>query len=403
MNPNVKFLAYLAVLFSLAVPALCQVATPHLQFVAERPMEVEQANGYQYPASDHVMAVLAQSAVPQPKKVDHVMEILKLEREPVKKVDHLMEILKIEHAAAAASSLEQANGYQFPANDHVMAIMAYSAVPKPKKVDHVMEILKLEHEAVRLVKKVDHVVEILKLEHRAAKKVDHLMEILKLEHAAAVRDVDFVKKIRKMSTHKKKVDHVMEILSFEHAAATRLGKRVDHLMEILKLEHAAATADVPKKPKKVDHVVEILKLEHNAARLGKKVDHVVEILKLEHAAAVRAARPKAKGRTVQPKKVDHVMEILKMEYREPEINQLAQAARNMHKLYKAQEKMMFSKMVNTERKARKKVDHIMEILKLEHQAVQNKELEFRARVQALLAARHQSIQGSNGLLSWQEV
>ena len=32
----------------------------------------------------------------------------------------------------------------------------------------------------------------------------------------------------------------------------------------------------------------------------------------------------AKGRTVQPKKVDHVMEILKMEYREPEINQLAQ-------------------------------------------------------------------------------
>jgi hypothetical protein len=203
-------------------------------------MEVEQANGYQYPASDHVMAVLAQSAVPQPKKVDHVMEILKLEREPVKKVDHLMEILKIEHAAAAASSLEQANGYQFPANDHVMAIMAYSAVPKPKKVDHVMEILKLEHEAVRLVKKVDHVVEILKLEHRAAKKVDHLMEILKLEHAAAVRDVDFVKKIRKMSTHKKKVDHVMEILSFEHAAATRLGKRVDHLMEILKLEHAAA-------------------------------------------------------------------------------------------------------------------------------------------------------------------
>merc|ERR1712224_550752 len=140
----------------------------------------------------------------------------------------------------AASSLEQANGYQFPANDHVMAIMAYSAVPKPKKVDHVMEILKLEHEAVRL-----------------AKKVDHLMEILKLEHAAAVRDVDFVKKIRKMSTHKKKVDHVMEILSFEHAAATRLGKRVDHLMEILKLE-----------------------------------------------------------------------------YREPEINQLAQAARNMHKLYK---------------------------------------------------------------------
>ena len=66
----------------------------------------------------------------QPKKVDHVMEILKLEREPVKKVDHLMEILKIEHAAAAASSLEQANGYQFPANDHVMAIMAYSAVPK---------------------------------------------------------------------------------------------------------------------------------------------------------------------------------------------------------------------------------------------------------------------------------
>merc|ERR1712072_139665 len=190
-------------------------------------------------------------------------------------------------------------------------------------------------------------------------------------------------KIRKMSTHKKKVDHVMEILSFEHAAATRLGKRVDHLMEILKLEHAAATADAPKKPK--------------------KVDHVVEILKLEHAAAVRAARPKAKGRTVQPKKVDHVMEILKMEYREPEINQLAQAARNMHKLYKAQEKMMFSKMVNTERKARKKVDHIMEILKLEHQAVQNKELEFRARVQALLAARHQSIQGSNGLLSWQEV
>merc|ERR1711906_26147 len=289
-----------------------------------------------------------------------------------------MEILKIEHAAAAASSLEQANGYQFPANDHVMAIMAYSAVPKPKKVDHVMEILKLEHEAVRLVKKVDHVVEILKLEHRAAKKVDHLMEILKLEHAAAVRDVDFVKKIRKMSTHKKKVDH---------------------LMEILKLEHAAATADAPKKPKKVDHVVEILKLEHNAARLGKKVDHVVEILKLEHAAAVRAARPKAKGRTVQPKKVDHVMEILKMEYREPEINQLAQAARNIHKLYKAQEKMMFSKMVNTERKARKKVDHIMEILKLEHQAVQNKELEFRARVQALLAARHQSIQGSNGLLS----
>merc|ERR1712167_250717 len=133
-----------------------------------------------------------------------------------------------------------------------------------------------------------------------------------------------------------------------------------------------------KKPKKVDHVVEILKLEHNVARLGKKVDHVVEILKLEHAAAVRAARPKAKGRTVQPKKVDHVMEILKMEYREPEINQLAQAAR-------------------------KKVDHIMEILKLEHQAVQNKELEFRARVQALLAARHQSIQGSNGLLSWQEV
>merc|ERR1712167_131584 len=106
-----------------------------------------------------------------------------------------------------------------------------------------------------------------------------------------------------------------------------------------------------KKPKKVDHVVEILKLEHNAARLGKKVDHVVEVLKLEHAAAVRAARPKAKGRTVQPKKVDHVMEILK----------------------------------------------------LEHQAVQNKELEFRARVQALLAARHQSIQGSNGLLSWQEV
>merc|ERR1711896_92749 len=109
------------------------------------------------------------------------------------------------------------------------------------------------------------------------------MEILKLEHAAAVRDVDFVKKIRKMSTHKKKVDHVMEILSFEHAAATWLGKRVDHLMEILKLEHAAATADAPKKPK--------------------KDDHVVEILKLEHAAAVRAARPKAKGRTVQPKKV----------------------------------------------------------------------------------------------------
>merc|ERR1712216_267473 len=123
-------------------------------------------------------------------------------------------------------------------------------------------------------------------------------------------------------------------------------------MEILSFEHAAAT----RLGKRVDHLIEILKLEHAAAtadapKKPKKVDHVVEILKLEHAAAVRAARPKAKGRTG----------------------------------------------------ARKKVDHIMEILKLEHQAVQNKELEFRARVQALLAARHQSIQGSNGLLSWQEV
>merc|ERR1712167_463879 len=69
----------------------------------------------------------------------------KLEHRAAKKVDHLMEILKLEHAAATAD-----------------------APKKSKKVDHVVEILKLEHNAARLGKKVDHVVEILKPEHAAA-------------------------------------------------------------------------------------------------------------------------------------------------------------------------------------------------------------------------------------------
>merc|ERR1712146_468472 len=54
--------------------------------------------------------------VPQPDKVDHLMELLKMQHVPQPdKVDHLMEILKMQH------------------------------VPQPDKVDHLMEILKMQH------------------------------------------------------------------------------------------------------------------------------------------------------------------------------------------------------------------------------------------------------------------
>jgi len=179
-----------------------EVSTPHVKFVASSPTEVEEANGYQYPANDHVMSIIAQSVV-KPRKVDHVMEILKLEHQAALK----------EHEA----------GLQL--NVH----------PKPEqlKVDPVKEIIKMEREVAKepKQKKVDHVMEILKLEHQAAlnehaeqKKVDPVKEIIKMEHA---------EHIQAESLHTKRPDAVVQ----GHAAA--LNQKIDRVMEVIKMEHKA--------------------------------------------------------------------------------------------------------------------------------------------------------------------
>merc|ERR1711998_19335 len=70
--------------------------------------------------------------------------------------------------------------------DHVMEILKMQHTPAPKKVDHVMEILKMQH-----TPKVDHVMEILKMQHMPApRRVDIVMEILSMQHTPAPKKVD---------------------------------------------------------------------------------------------------------------------------------------------------------------------------------------------------------------------
>jgi hypothetical protein len=131
--------------------------------------------------------------------------------------------------------------------DHVMEILKMQHTPAPKKVDHVMEILKMQHTSVS--NKIDHVMEILKMQHTP--KVDHVMEILKMQHIPAPRRVDLVMEILKMqhTPAPKKVDHMMEILKMQLEESPELARPMnswntsDHMIELLKMAHIAPPAE----------------------------------------------------------------------------------------------------------------------------------------------------------------
>merc|ERR1711998_743737 len=131
--------------------------------------------------------------------------------------------------------------------DHVMEILKMQHTPAPKKVDHVMEILKMQHTPASI--KIDHVMEILKMQHTP--KVDHVMEILKMQHMPAPRRVDIVMEILSMqhTPAPKKVDHMMEILKMQLEESPELARPMnswnssDHMIELLKMAHIPPPAE----------------------------------------------------------------------------------------------------------------------------------------------------------------